>query len=217
VPLFSGGTALYLKALLFGLFEGPDADPDVRARLRATPPEELHRRLAEVDPASAAKIHQNDVRRLVRALEIHEITGRPPSELRRQWEAERPVRPVAIAGIRRDRADLYRRIDARVDRMIEGGLVDEVRGLLDRPGGLGPIPRQALGYKEIADHIEGTTPTLQEAVEILKRRTRTFARRQLTWFKHFAVRWVDAAPAEDPASIAARVAGELKELRGTDD
>jgi len=205
-PLLSGGTALYLKALLHGLFEGPSADPEIRARLRAEPQEALHRRLSEVDPATAEKGHPNDVRRLVRALEVFEITGRPVSELRREWRADAPVRPARLAGIRRDRGDLYSRIDRRVDRMIDDGLVDEVRGLLARPGGLGPVAGQALGYKEIADHLLGRVGTLNEAVELVKSRTRTFARRQLTWFKHFDVAWIDVAPDEPPESVADRAA-----------
>jgi tRNA dimethylallyltransferase len=203
-PLFSGGTALYLKALLFGLFEGPSADPGIRARLEAETGENLHRRLDEVDPATAAKVHENDRRRLIRALEVYEITGRPISELRREWEVDSPPRPALLAGIRRDREDLYHRIDLRVDRMVEAGLVEEVRGLLEEER-LGPVARQALGYKEIADHLEGTVETLSEALVLLKRRTRLFARRQITWFKHFEVHWVDVRPGDDPDSVAESV------------
>lgn len=209
IPLFVGGTALYLQSLLYGLFEGPEARPDIRDRLRALPGEELHRRLAEIDPKAAAKIHPNDLRRLVRALEIHEVTGRAPSELRREWEREQPARAARLVGIRRDRADLYDRIDRRVDRMVEAGLVDEVRALLALPAGLGPFARQALGVKEIADWLEGATESLQEAIRILKSRTRTFARRQLTWFKRFDAEWIDVAPDEPAEAIAARAASAL--------
>jgi tRNA dimethylallyltransferase len=146
----------------------------------------------------------------VRALEILEITGRPPSDLRREWDAARPTRPAVLVGIRRDRADLYRRIEARVDRMIEQGLVDEVERLLGTGAGLGPVARQALGYKELADWLEGRTGTLEEAVEILKRRTRTFARRQLTWFKHFDIDWVDVSPDEPPEAVAGRAIERLR-------
>ena len=206
VPLYSGGTPLYLKALLFGLFEGPSADPDIRARLRARSGEELHTRLTEADPVTAARVHPNDVRRLVRALEVHEITGIPVSELRREWRADTPGRPAKLVGIRRDRSDLYARIDLRVDRMIEAGLVPEIRELLAAPEGLGPIARQALGYKEIADWIEGAVESREEAVRLVRRRTRLFARRQLTWFKHFDVEWLDAAPDATPEEIADRAA-----------
>ncbi|MHC4472598.1 MAG: tRNA (adenosine(37)-N6)-dimethylallyltransferase MiaA [Planctomycetota bacterium] len=209
VPLFVGGTALYLKALLSGLFEGPDAQPEIRARLKAVPRGELHRRLAEVDPRTAAKVHVNDVRRVVRALEVFEVTGVPASELRREWESDRPLRPSRLAGIQRSREDLYERIRRRVSRMLDAGLVEEVRALLERPGGLGPVARQALGYKEVADFLESALDSLEEAVELLVRRTKTFARRQLTWFKHFEVAWVDAGPGEESASIAERTRAAL--------
>ena len=211
-PLFSGGTPLYLKALLYGLFEGPAAQPGIRARLKATPQAELHERLARIDPASAARIHVNDLRRLVRALEIHEITGQPPSALRRQWEASAPARPCRVAGIRRHRADLYARINARVDRMLECGLVAEVEALLSASDGIGPVARQALGYKEVADYLEGAISSIEEAADLIKRHTRHFARRQIGWFKRFDVAWVDAPPEAPPELIAAKAAA-LLELR----
>jgi tRNA dimethylallyltransferase len=205
VPLLSGGTALYLKACLFGLFEGPPADPELRRKLKAHPGHELHARLTAVDPDTAEKVHPNDIRRLVRALEVFEITGRPISEHRREWERDTPLRPIRIVGLRRDREDLYARINRRVDRMIEAGLEAEVRLLLAADA-LGPIARQALGYREMADWIEGSTESLEEAVDLLKRRTRHFARHQITWFKRFDVDWVDVAPkdtAEDVANVVA--------------
>ncbi len=208
-PIFSGGTALYLKALLFGLFEGPAAQPQLRARLKATPREELHRLLTEVDPESAARIHVNDLRRLIRALEIFEVTGTRPSVLRSQWESRQPPRPCRIAGIRRDRQDLYARINVRVDRQIDAGLVEEVDGLLGAPGGLSPVARQALGCKEIADFLEGAVDSLEEAVELVKQHTRQFARRQITWFKHFDVQWVEVSPEARPEEIADLAAGAL--------
>lgn len=209
IPLYVGGTALYLKSLLHGLFTGPSADPEIRRRLSAEPPGKLHERLFAADPPTAARIHPNDQRRLVRALEILEATGRPPSELRREWE-RRPVREARIAGIRRERADLYARIDARVDRMIAEGLVEEVRTLLARPAGIGKVARQSLGVKEIADHLEGRIPEIAEAVDLLKRRTRLFARRQATWWKHFDVRWIDAAPDDRPEELAGKVVAALE-------
>ncbi len=212
-PIFSGGTALYLKALLFGLFEGPAAQPQLRARLKARPREDLHRQLTEVDPDSAARIHANDLRRLVRALEIFEVTGQRPSDLRRQWKSEQPGRPCRIAGIRRDRQDLYSRINVRVERQIDAGLVQEIEGLLQAPEGLSPVARQALGCKEIADFLEGAAGavgSLEDAIELIKQHTRQFARRQITWFKHFDVHWVDAGPEATPqetADLATRALG----------
>lgn len=208
IPLLSGGTALYLKAVLYGLFDGPEADPELRRRLKTLPGTELHAQLREVDPETAEKVHPNDIRRLVRALEVYEITGQPISEHRREWERDTPLRPVHMVGLRRDRADLYARIDVRVDRMMDAGLVAEVRGLLDAES-LGPISRQALGYKEVADWLEGTVETLDEAVEVLKRRTRHFARRQLTWFRQFDVDWVDVGPDDNMDEVAVAVKQRL--------
>lgn len=209
LPLFVGGTALYLKALLYGLFEGPSADASLRAALRALPCEVRYRRLLEVDPETALAVHPNDERRVVRALELHELTGRPASELRREWKSSAPPRPARLAGLRHPRPRLYERIDRRVDRMIEGGLVAEVRSLLERRPPLGPVARQALGYKEVADWLEGRVPDLPEAIRLLKRRTRLFARRQLTWYRHFDIAWVDAAAGETPQELAPRVAAAL--------
>ena len=139
-PVVSGGTPLYLKALLEGMFEGPAADAAIRDRLKAEAETvgtaALHARLAAVDPVAAARIHPNDLRRITRALEVWELTGTPISGLQKQWGSQRPAwRPLVVA-IRRTRADLTRRIQARVDRMIEAGLIEEVRRLAARPGGL---------------------------------------------------------------------------------
>jgi len=148
VPIVSGGTPFYLKALLEGLFEGPAADPDLRRRLaeeaRAGGTEALHARLARVDPAAARRIHPNDLRRIVRALEVWEKTGRPISDLQRQWGAgRRRYRPLLVA-IRRSPEDLTRRITERARRMLEAGLVDEVRRLVRRAGGpMGAEPHSA--------------------------------------------------------------------------
>jgi tRNA dimethylallyltransferase len=209
LPLFVGGTALYLKALLHGLFEGPAAHPSIRARLHAMPVEERFALLARVDPPSAARLHPNDARRVVRALEIFEVTGTPASSLRREWEHGSPPAHADLLGIRRPRAELYARIDRRVDRMVGAGLVEEVRGLLTRSGGFGATARQALGYKEIADFLEGRTPSLEETLRILKTRTRNFARRQLTWFKRFPIRWIDVGPDETASRVAPRIAAQF--------
>ena len=209
VPVVSGGTPFYLKALLEGLFEGPAADPDLRRRLRAEAaergPEHLHGRLAEVDPAAARRIHPNDLRRIVRALEVFEKTGRPISDLQRQWGRRRGEwRPLVVA-IRRHRDDLTGRITERVRRMLAAGLVDEVRGLLARGKGLARGPRQALGYAEVLAHLGGD---LAEAdlLPAIVAHTRQFARRQMTWLKRFEdVAWLDADPDAPADALADRV------------
>jgi tRNA dimethylallyltransferase len=189
-PLFVGGTPLYLKALLFGLFDGPPADEALRRRLAAEAERlgraALHARLARVDPAAAARLHANDVRRVVRALEVWELTGRPISAWQRQWpgagQGGSPV-PDRAMWLDLPRPEVYRRIDARVEGMIAAGLVDEVRALRRLPRPPGREASQALGYKELFDHLDGRA-TLAEAVERIQTRSRNLAKRQLTWFRH---------------------------------
>ena len=187
-----GGTALYWKGWIEGLFEGPSADAELRSRLRAEAEEHgnqfLHDRLTEVDPEAADRIHPNDLRRLVRALEVHELTGRTISSLQRQFDHQRRYE-VAYIGLRRNRAKQNERINARVKKMMTDGLLDEVRQLLRR--GVSPQARQGLGYAELIQHLEGRC-TLEEAVERIKINTRRFARGQMTWFRRFPdVHWID--------------------------
>ncbi len=191
-PLLVGGSPLYLKGLIWGLMEGPGRSAQVRDRLQReldrTGSEALHRRLARLDPEAARRIHPNDVQRLVRALEVCELTGERITSRQAQFAGE-PQLEHRMVGLRWSRAGLYERIEVRVDRMMEAGLLAEVESLR---GTLGPQARQALGYRELLDHLEGLTD-LEEAVALIKRNTRRFARHQLTWLRHFPqARWVDA-------------------------
>lgn len=186
--LFVGGTALYLKALLYGLFDGPPAEPELRKRLideaEQSGPTVLHARLAHVDPVSAVRLHPNDVRRVVRALEVWETTGKPISEWQTQWSAERqPAASLRAVWLDLPREELYARIDRRVERMIAEGLVEEVRALRGLPRPLSREATQALGYKEMFDYLDGRA-TLDETLRRIQTRTRNFAKRQLTWFRH---------------------------------
>jgi tRNA dimethylallyltransferase len=185
--LFVGGTPLYLKALLHGLFDGPPADPGLRQRLTDAATQEgpaaLHARLAAVDPDTAARLHPNDVRRVVRALEVWELTGRPISGWQTQWRTRRTPGeegPPRVLWLDLPRSELYARIDARVRTMIAQGLVEEVRAL---PRPLSREAAQALGYKEILDHLVGRCG-LEDAIRLIQTRSRQFAKRQLTWFRH---------------------------------
>jgi tRNA dimethylallyltransferase len=211
VPVVSGGTPLYLKALLEGFFEGPSADEAVRARLRDEARERgtpsLHERLSRVDPGAADRIHPNDLRRIVRALEVWELTGMPISELQRQWGSRTAAyRPLVVA-IRRDSGDLARRIADRVGRMLEAGLIEEARALAARLEGFAPGPRQALGYAEVLDFLDGRF-TQEELAPAIVAHTRQFARRQMMWLKRFeGVEWLDASPDADTAALADRVIG----------
>jgi len=207
--IVSGGTALYLKALLEGLFEGPAADEQVRARLSAEAEANgtgaLHARLAEVDPEAAGRIHPNDLRRIIRALEVWELTGSPISSLQTQWGRRRErYRPLLVA-IRRSPEDLDRRIEARVRRMVEADLLDEVRRLAARPGGLALGPRQALGYAEVLEHLAGRM-TWEETLEAIHLHTCQFARAQIKWLRRFeGLVWLDAAPDTPTDGLADRV------------
>ncbi len=198
-PLIVGGAGLYLRALTEGLSELPDSDPALRAELEALGRERVFEELRRVDPEAAERIGPHNFRRLVRALEICRLTGRRASGPRRAWGRERS--PL-MHGLERDRAELYARCDARVEAMFRAGLVDEVRSLLSRGLGDNTTARQALGYKEVMAHLRGEA-SLADTVALVKSRTRQFAKRQLTWFRHQArVEWVRLGPDESAETIA---------------
>lgn len=187
-----GGTPMYFKALFQGLFQGPSADPKLRLRLAADPPTELHRRLSLIDPDAASRIHPNDARRLIRALEVHELTGQPISSLQQQWDAT-PRHHCLWFGLHGDRDALNRRINARARQMIAEGWVDEVRRLRDQFGSLSPTAGEAAGYGILARHLDGDID-LADALEQIKIATRQLARRQIKFFRRFPhVTWLDAA------------------------
>ena len=196
VPLIvTGGTPLYYKALFEGIFGGPGADEDVRQRLRALPGQELHRRLTEIDPAAAARIHANDTKRLVRALEVFELTGQPISSLQTDWSRPAPRHAATWIGLSWDKEALNRRINARVKQMIAAGWIDEVRTLVARHGDLSHTAAEATGYRELIAHVRGELP-LEDAVERIKIATRQLARRQMKWFRRFPnVAWM---PGDQP-------------------
>lgn len=192
VPLIAvGGTPLYYKAVFQGLFEGPGEDVAVRERLRLLGTEQLYERLCEVDPAAAQRIHRNDIRRMVRALEVHELTGRPISSFQDAWEASEQRHPAVWVGLSWEREALNIRINARVRNMLEGGWLEEVRRLLERYGALSRTAAEATGYRELIEHLHGRI-SLDSAVENIKIATRQLARRQMKWFRRFDhVHWLD--------------------------
>jgi tRNA dimethylallyltransferase len=200
LPVVVGGTGLYVRALLHQYdFTAPGADQQVRAALvrRAADhgPESLHAELSTVDPPAAARIHPRDTRRLVRALEVWKVTGRPISA---GWHGEGFVYDALLVGLKVAAPDLYARIDRRVDAMLAAGLVDEVRDLIRRGYSQALVAGQALGYKEIVAYIEGEV-TLEEAARQVKMATRRYAKRQMTWFRREpGVVWLDATRAEIP-------------------
>lgn len=208
--LLVGGTPLYLKALLRGIFEGPPADWQFRrhwqrqAELRGD--QWLHGRVAEIDPAAARRLHARDTRRLIRALEVFEKTGQPISAWQRQFEHARPADQCRVFVLDWPREKLAARIDRRVDAMFAAGLVDEVRGLLAQGIVLSRTARQALGYREVLAHLRGEVG-LSETIDLVKTRTRQFAKRQVTWFRSLSeCRWVSMAEGFDARSVAEQIA-----------
>ncbi|MFW5798685.1 MAG: tRNA (adenosine(37)-N6)-dimethylallyltransferase MiaA [Planctomycetota bacterium] len=216
--VFFGGTALYLRMMVQGVLEGPPAQPDIRRRLkdeaRRHGTATLHARLHEVDPEAAERIHPNDLKRIERALEVYEVTGQPISKLQRESPSVIEGLPRRLFFIRHPREVLYRRINRRVDRMMEIGLLEEVREVYRRYGQLGKQARHALGYEELAEHLAGRC-TLAEAVDAVKQHTRNFAKQQLTWFRNMdEVTAVDVLPEDTPETVARRIL-ELLEANPT--
>ncbi|MHC4297904.1 MAG: tRNA (adenosine(37)-N6)-dimethylallyltransferase MiaA [Planctomycetota bacterium] len=197
-----GGTALYIKSLLYGLFAGAGSDEQIRDELRTRAEVEglakLHNELTEIDPVAAERINPNDARRLVRALEVYRLTGKPISSFQKQWEQPKIKQDWSIIGLRREKTDASGRINRRVKRMINAGLVAEVKSLLDEEKPLSQQARCAIGYAEIIEHLNGQT-TLEEATELIKVHTRRLAKSQRTWFKTFRdVKWLDVE-ADEPS------------------
>lgn len=193
-PIVVGGTNLYAKILLEGMFEGPAADPAFREEMANLSLDELAQRLSKVDPEATTRIHRNDRRRMTRALEVHHQTGRPISEWQQQWDRDAWRDDTIVVGLDWTPESVNRRINARVRLMVEAGLIEEVRTLWEA-GRLGPQAREALGYKQVIAHFEGEL-TEEEAIERVKIETRRFARKQRTWLKRFRQhprgRWLDA-------------------------
>ena len=201
LPLIAGGTGLYIKALVDGLFPGPGRDPAVRASLEATAREEgldsLFKRLETVDPEYARKVRSHDRVRIIRALEVHAATGRSLSEHFRGTESPVKGRNILRLGLRLERDALYRRIDDRVERMFERGLVEEVRGLRERGVAEDAPPFRALGYCHVLKLLRGEIGR-DEAIASTKIDTRHYAKRQMTWFRKMGdVAWF--SPDDGPA------------------
>ncbi|MGP8200449.1 MAG: tRNA (adenosine(37)-N6)-dimethylallyltransferase MiaA [Limisphaerales bacterium] len=182
VPIFCGGTGLYFKAFLEGLGDAPPSDPKIRAELESTPLKTLLTELQQRDPAMFDKVDRQNPRRVIRALEVIRITGRPYSEQRAGWQAGPPAVPGRFIGLTRPAGELSDRIRRRVDEMFAGGLVAETEALLQRGLGKNPTALQALGYRQVIEHLRGERP-LAETIELVKIRTRQYAKRQLTWFR----------------------------------
>ena len=199
--LLVGGAGLYFRAVVDGLFEGPGADPILRKRLEGEAAQHgvdaLHERLRACDPVSADRIHPNNIVRVVRALEVYELTGTPMSELQQQWHPEKQRYPFIAFCLTMQRAHLYRRIEQRVDVMLANGLIAEVEALLAAGYSRDTVALQSFGYRELIAYLDGEC-TYIEAVSQLKQNTRRFAKRQLTWFrKDTRLEWIDRESTPD--------------------
>lgn len=197
VPFVVGGTGLYIKALVDGLFPGPGRDPALRAALEAEAAgnglEALFRELEQVDPAYARKVRSRDRVRIIRALEVYRLTGRPLSEHFLGTASPTGGYRLVRTGLRLERPALCRRIEDRVDRMFERGLVEEVRELVRRGVRQDAPPFKALGYRHVLAHLRGEL-SLEEAKALTKQDTRRYAKRQMTWFRKMeGVVWFSAA------------------------
>jgi tRNA dimethylallyltransferase len=213
-PLFVGGTPLYLKSLLRGLFNGPPADwamrNEIEAELQLVGEQALYDRLVQIDPVAASHIHPNDTRRLIRALEVFRATGEPISHQQLQFDDGRPAEDCRVFILRRRREEMHQRIAHRVEAMVAAGLVDEARELTAGGRELGRTARQAVGYQESLAHLAGEYDR-NEMIARITYRTRRFAKRQGTWFRSLSeCRFVDLDGDEDPAAIAADISSAAK-------
>lgn len=213
--ILCGGTGLYFQALLHGLGEAPPADPAVRAELEGLPLEQLLAELAKTDPVLHERIDRANRRRIERALEVIRLTGRPFSAQRAAWPDQGGaspdrITPLAALCFTRQREDLTRRCDQRVERMFAQGLVEETRRLLDAGLAGNRTALQAIGYRQVAEHLRGER-SLSETVALVKQKTRQYARRQMTWFRHHLTwEWVELGPDEDLGGVADRLGERVR-------
>ena len=206
MPILCGGTGLYFNAFINGLGAAPPPDPKLRAELEATPLPALLDELARHDLVTFDEIDLENRRRVVRAVEVIRLTGRPFSQQRAEWSDRAPGLRGRVFGLSRSREELIRRINHRVEAMFVAGLIDETRRLL--PAGLeqNRTAMQAIGYRQVAEHLRGERGRL-ETIELVKVRTRQFARRQFNWFRgQMDLTWLEVRPDEPPVETAGRIA-----------
>ena len=219
VPIFCGGTGLYFKAWLEGLGDAPCADEKLRAELETIPLPELLAELAERDPVTYEKMDRKNPRRVIRAVEVIRLTGKPFSQQRAEWKstvqgpsafarATADKQSTVLFGIKRETTDLRARVDARVDAMFARGLIGETQQLLERGLLKNKTAMQALGYRQVAEHLRGEH-TMAETIELVKIKTRQFAKRQMTWFKRqLNLQWIELSPKQTLDAIVDKIAGD---------
>lgn len=207
--LLCGGTGLYIKAVTHGLFVGPSKDPEIRKRLEEEARDKglgtLYERLSKVDPAALSSVHPNDRQRIIRALEVFELTGKQMSQWQREHGFKESPFDTLKIGLEREREELYAMINRRCEEMVAHGLVEEVKGLVDRGFSLELKPMQSVGYRHVGLHLSGAM-SLEEALSLMQRDTRHLAKRQLTWFRADKdIRWFH--PERDRKEILDTVRG----------
>lgn len=210
-----GGTPLYIKGIRDGIFRSPEADWKIREELEISADTRgnlyVHGILEKIDPIMAKKLHPNNLRRIIRAIEVYKKTGKQMSHLQELHSQEK--RKCRIVCITREREDRYKRINKRVDIMFDNGLVDEVQSLLDSPKGLSREAGQALGYREVIQYLEGNC-TLDEAKIMVKLHTRRFSKRQMTWFRSFSnINWLEVKEGDSPKAISGKVISAFRGIR----
>jgi len=214
VPILCGGTGLYFKAFLEGLGEAPPADARLRQELEGVPLAEVLRELEERDPATFEKIDRQNHRRVVRAVEVIRLTGRPFSDQRAAWCRQPSTlhpNPSTVFGLARRPDELRTRIDTRVDEMFARGLVAETRHLLEQGLAQNRTAMQAIGYRQVVEHLRGER-AVAESITLVKQRTRQFAKRQMTWFRHqLSMEWIEVASHPTAAQVADRVESVLRD------
>lgn len=217
MPVLVGGTGLYVRSVIDHYdFSPVGYDSDLRHELSQQAEINgnlfLHKKLQEVDPETAKRLHPNDIRRIIRALEVYKQTGRPISAFQYRDSDLPPKYRLSYFGLTMDRVSLYRRIEQRVDQMVAEGLIEEVRTLLNRGYAPQLTSMQGLGYKEIAGFLQGQY-SLDEALELLKRNTRRFAKRQLTWFRRDSrIKWLTVENYYSSSEIANEIACQVEGL-----
>jgi len=207
VPIFCGGTGLYFKAFLEGLGESPAADAGLRAELEGTPLSDLLCELQQRDPATFERIDRKNPRRVIRAVEVIRLTGKPFSAQRADWSHASCIthHTSRFFCLTRPTADLHARINSRVDEMFRRGLVEETRHLLERGLEQNKTAMQVIGYRQVVEHLRGERALL-ETIELVKTKTRQFARRQMTWFrKQLNVQWVKLSESDGIPQAADRL------------
>jgi len=216
LPIFVGGSGMYIKAITHGIFKESTSNPKIRQALLQEIEEKgnipLYNRLMEIDPATAKKIHINDAKRITRALEIYELTGKAPSE-HFQKQKKNPAFPTQIFVLYRQREQLYERINLRVDQMLADGLIAETKDLLKNRYREAMDELKTLGYQEVIQYLDGEV-TLEEMTENLKMNTRRYAKRQLTWLRHqLEAQWIEVTDNSTAEEIANKIRISLEKQK----